>query len=74
MNAVMNEAKMRMGRMGVRFLEVAREWRLPGLLYVDDLVLCSELEEDHKVMVEHFVEVRKRRGLNVNANKSNAMV
>ena len=27
-------------------------WRLPGLLYVDDLVLCGELEEDLRAMVE----------------------
>ena len=30
------------GKEGVRFLEEEREWRLPGLLYVDDLVLCGE--------------------------------
>ena len=43
--------------MGVRFLEEGREWRLPGFLYADNLVLCSELEEDLKVMEGHFVEV-----------------
>ena len=37
---------IKMGRMGVRFSEEGREWRLQGLLYVDDLVLCGELEED----------------------------
>ena len=31
-----------MGRMGVRFLEAGRKWRLPGLLYADDLVLWGE--------------------------------
>ena len=36
----MKEVKMGMGRRG------ERERRLPGLLYVDDLVLCSELEKD----------------------------
>ena len=34
-----------------------REWRLPGLLYADDLVLCDESEEDLPVMVGRFVEV-----------------
>ena len=34
-----------MGSRGVRFLQEEREWRLPGLLYADDFVLCGELEE-----------------------------
>ena len=51
MDAVMKEVKMCMGRMGVRFLKEGREWKVPGLLYADDLVLCSESEEDLKVMV-----------------------
>ena len=34
-----------------------REWRLPGLLYVDDLVLCGESEEDLMVMLGWFTEV-----------------
>ena len=46
-----------MGRRGVGFMEDGREWRLPGLLYADDLVLCGESEEDLRVMVERFVEV-----------------
>ena len=25
--------------------EEGREWRLPGLLYIDDLVLCGESEK-----------------------------
>ena len=44
MYALMKEMKTGMGR----------EWRFPGLLYADDLVLCSELEEDLKVMVGCF--------------------
>ena len=48
--------------MGIRFLEEGRELRLPGLLYADDLFLCSKLEENLKVMVGNFVEVC-RRGL-----------
>ena len=47
MDAVMKEVTVRIGRMGVRFLE-GREWRLPGLLYTDYLVLCGE--EGLKVM------------------------
>ena len=39
------------GRRGVSFLEAGREWKLPGLLYEDDLVLCGESEEDLRVMV-----------------------
>ena len=38
MDGVMKEVKMGMGR----FLEDGKEWRLPGLLYADDLVLCGE--------------------------------
>ena len=45
-----------------------REWRLPGLLYADDLVLYGKLVEDIKVKVEHFVKVC-RRGLKINADK-----
>ena len=30
----------------MRFLEQGREWRLPALLYADELVLCGESEED----------------------------
>ena len=33
------KVKMRMGRRVVRFQEEGREWRLPHLLYADDLVL-----------------------------------
>ena len=41
---------------------------MPGLLYVDDLVLYGE--EDLKVMMGGFAEVCKRRGSEVNADKS----
>ena len=34
-----------------------REWRLPGLSYADDLVLCRKLEEGLRPMVGCFVEV-----------------
>ena len=43
-----------------------RDWRLPGLLYADDLVVCGE-SEDLRAMEERFVEVCRRRELNVNA-------
>ena len=57
MDAVMKEMKMRMGRKEVRFHEETRVWRLTGLLYADDLVLCVESEEDLRAMVERFIEV-----------------
>ena len=41
MDGVMKEVKMGMGRREVSILEEGREWRIPGLLYADDLVLCS---------------------------------
>ena len=37
--------------------EEGREWRLPGLLYADDLVLFGELEENLRVMVRHLLRV-----------------
>ena len=45
--------------MGVRFLEESRptEWRLPGLLYAEDLILCGESKEGLKVMVGRFVKI-----------------
>ena len=50
-----------------------REWRLPGLLYADDLVLCGESEEELRAMVGQFI-VYRRRGLKANAGKSEVMV
>ena len=44
------------------FLEDGKEWRLPGLLHTDELVLCGESEEDLRVMVGWFAEVCRRRG------------
>ena len=64
----MDAVKMGMERR-VRFLEEGREWRLLGLLYADDLVLCDESEEEMRVSVGQFVEVCRRRGLKVNAGK-----
>ena len=61
MDAVLKEVKMGMGRREVRFMEEGREWRLLGLLYADDLVLCGKSEEGLRVMVEWFVEVCMRK-------------
>ena len=67
MDGMMKEVKVGMRRMGVRFLQKRREWRLFGILYTNDLVLCSESKEDLKVMVGHLVEMC-RRSLKVNAD------
>ena len=61
---------MGMGRRVVRFLESGREWRLSGVLYTDDLVLCGESEEDLGSMVGRFAEVCKRKGLKVNVGRA----
>ena len=57
----------------MRFLEKRREWSLSGLFYSDDLVLCGESEENLKVMMGRFVELCRRRGLKVTADKSKVM-
>ena len=74
MDVVRKELKMGIERRGVRFLEEGREWRFPDLLYADDLVLCCESEEDLRAMVGRFVEVCRRRGLEVNASKRKVIV
>ena len=74
MEAVMKKLKMGVGRRGVRFQEEPREWRLPGLLYADDLVLRVESEEDLRAILGRFIEVCRRRGLKVNADKSEVML
>ena len=56
-----------------RSLEDGREWRLPGLSYADDLVLCGELKENLRAMVGRFTEVC-RRGLKVNSGKNKVMI
>ena len=58
----------------MKFQEEGREWRLPCLLYADDLVLCGELGDDLRAVVGRFVEVCRRRGLKVNASKNKVMV
>ena len=62
------------GKEGVRILEDRREWRLPSLLYADDLVLCGESEEELRAMVGLLAEVCRRKGQNVNAVESMVMV
>ena len=74
MDGVKKEVKMGMGRRGVSFMEVGREWRLTGPLYGDDLVLCGESGEELRVMVGRLSEVCRRRGLKVNADKNKVMV
>ena len=44
-----------------RFLEEGGEWRLPGFLCADDLVLCDESEDYLRMMVGRFVEVCRRK-------------
>ena len=56
------------------FLEDGREWRLPDLLYANDLVLCGESEEELRPMVVRFVEVYRRLVLKANTGKSKVMV
>ena len=59
---------------GVRVVENGREWRLPCLLYADDLVLCGKSEESLRRLVYRFGKVCKRRSLIVNVDKSKVMV
>ena len=74
MDALMETMKMGMGRRRVRFLRGGREWRLSGLLYADDLILCRKSEENLRAMAGWFAEVCRRRGLGANAGKSKVMV
>ena len=43
-------------------------------MYIDDLVLWCELEEQLKVIVGRFVKVCRKRGLKVNADKSTVII
>ena len=45
MDGVMKEVKMVMERRRVSFIEDRREWKLPGISYADNLVLCGEWVE-----------------------------
>ena len=74
MDGVMKEMLGGVDGEGVRMVVNGREWRVPCLLYADDLVLCSESEEGLRKLVERFGRVCKRRGLTVNTDKSKVMV
>ena len=47
---------------------------MPGSLYADDMVLCSESEEDLRTLVGRFIEVCRRKGLKANTGKSKVML
>ena len=74
MDAMMKEVKVKMERIGVRFLEEGRKWRFPGLSYANDWVLGGESEKYLKVMAPRFVEMYRIRGLKVNVDNSKVMV
>ena len=72
----MKEVKIRMGRMGVRFLEVGVEERveIPWRHVFVDLVLCGGSEKDVKIMMGRFIEVCRRQGLKINSDKNEVIV
>ena len=72
MDAVMKEGKMGKVKIGMRFSEVGKEWRLVSLLYTDDLVLCDETE-DLVMMVGRLVGKCKRRDMKVSVDESKVM-
>ena len=74
MDGVIKEIKMVRGRMEVNFLEEERDWRLLVFLYAHDLVLCGELGEDSRLMIGCFVEIFKRRYLQVNEDRIKVMM
>ena len=45
--------------MGVRFSEEERKWRLSGLIYTNDLVLCGESEKDLRMKMGRFIKACK---------------
>src|SRR5678816_845099 len=50
------------------------EWRVPYLLYADDLVMFDESEKSLRGLVERFGRVCKRWGSKINVDKSKVMV
>ena len=56
-------------QLNIEDLRKGKSWRLPGLLYADDLFLCPESEEDLKFMVRHLVEFCRSSSLKVNGDK-----
>ena len=61
-------------REGVKLIENGREFRVPCLLYADDLALCSESEPNLRRLVERFGRVCKIKGMKANVDKSKIMV
>ena len=53
-NVYMDGVMKEVGKRGVRFLVDGREWRLSGLLYADDLVLCGKSEVGLRAMVGQY--------------------
>ena len=74
MDGVIKELLLEMRMEGVRMTENGGEWRVPCLLYADDLVLCGESEVSLSRLVEGFGRICRRRGLKVNVDKSKVMV
>ena len=74
MDGVIKELLMGMEMEGVKMKMNGAEWKVPCLLYADDLVLCGESEESLSRLVERFGRICKRRGLKVNVDKSKVMV
>ena len=56
------KGKNRDGEEKLRFQEEGREWRLPGLLYADDLALYGDLEEDLEAKMGRLADVCRRTG------------
>ena len=54
--------------------EGGRKWRLPSLLYEDDLVLCVSWRRTCRWWWVGLLELCRRRGLKVNGGKSKVMV
>src|SRR5678816_490260 len=69
MDGVMKELEVEVAGDSIRMMENGREWIVPYLLHVDDLVLCCESEESLRGLAERFGRVCKRRGLKVNVDK-----
>src|SRR5678816_3403816 len=69
----MKELEVEVAGEGVRMMENEREWRVPYLLYADDLILCGESEECLRGLVEGFGRVCKR-SFKVNVVKSKVIV
>ena len=51
----MKEVKMRIYRREIKFQEEGREWRLPSVLYANDLVFFCESVENMRAMVGCFI-------------------